>query len=71
MIEVELDIFSGHRNPRWVLADDEVADFRSLVRNERDNLLPLAQAPEGLGFKGYVVRAEGKDARWFSDRGLP
>jgi len=57
-VEVELDIFSGRPNPVWTLPEAEATAFRQKVDG-----LPKAtsgQVANNLGYRGFVVRADGK-----------
>ena len=70
MFEVELDIFSGRPNPRWVLNPEEEKEF--LVRLS-DGSVPIAplNAVGDLGYRGFIVRANEATAATLASRGLP
>jgi hypothetical protein len=53
-VEVEVDIFSGRPNPRWVLTAGEAETFLEKVA-----ALPRTSAKEpsgNLGYRGFVVQ---------------
>lgn len=58
MLEVELDIFSGMPNPRWVLTEPEERDLIERLTAEPEQISPVATADEefGLGYRGLIVR---------------
>lgn len=66
MLEVELDAFSGRPNPCWELTDTQAAEFLSRLRalrpSEGSHL-----ANEGLGYRGFVVRAKSKPVDGFDE----
>lgn len=60
-MEVELDAFSGRSNPTWTLPADKAARVRDALAR-----LPATDAaprPEGLGYRGFVIRHAGTEAR--------
>lgn len=59
-IVVELLIFSGRPDPEWVLEEEEIATLRDRLGSiQRDE--PIDEAPSGgLGYRGFLVRNEGK-----------
>ncbi len=70
---VELDIFSGRPNPRWLLrhGDD------GLLREVHQRLAPAigpAPEPPGLGYRGFTYKLDGTPWRayrgYISTRGL-
>lgn len=70
-MEVELDVFSGHPNPRWQL--DQLAGQRmaALIRqlgagtgNHLRNPPPLP----GLGYRGFIFVSDG--VRWRAWKGF-
>ena len=50
---VELDVYSGRPNPTWSLSPAEAEQMAGLLKD-----LPRAPAaaPEGLGYRGFVLR---------------
>jgi len=52
---VEVDVFSGRRNPSWEMTDDELAGLRAAI--ERLDTPSSRATPHGggLGFRGFVV----------------
>jgi hypothetical protein len=58
MLEVELDIFSGMPNPRWVLTRREEQELVDRLTAEPANVSAVATADEqfGLGYRGLIVR---------------
>lgn len=61
MLQVELDIFSGRRNPKWILSPQEEKEFMDRVTSEPQVLLPAAATHGRLGYRGYVVTALSED----------
>src|SRR5258708_6876659 len=56
-IEVELDVFSGRPNPRWVLSSSQEIEWTirlDSLPNAANRDLP--ELP-GLGYRGFVVKA--------------
>lgn len=56
---MELDIFSGRRNPTWELSRDLSAEVQSLIRAAS----PLSQsngevALPGLGYRGFIIHGK-------------
>ncbi|RKH03207.1 hypothetical protein [Corallococcus carmarthensis] len=58
MVTVELDIFSGRPNPRWALTEREARQLTERIRADPSLLLPLDADTGGLGYRGFIVRAE-------------
>ncbi len=62
-MRVELDVFSGVPNPSWTLEPDAAAALRDalarMVAKASD-----AQAPEALGYRGFVVDPQGELGDW-------
>lgn len=61
-IEVELDIFSGRRNPTWVLEREQEAEFLTLLKIIQSRPAESAQtAPKAppLGYRGFNIRSAG------------
>lgn len=59
---VELDVFSGRPNPRWTLAGEPLAE---IVRSVRAGMMTEANPPTHLGYRGFVLRGGGEQARVF------
>ena len=53
-LEVELDVFSGRPNPRWVLPADERDSLLNLVASLKEAGGPMPAA--GLGYRGFILR---------------
>lgn len=58
MLQVELDIFSGNPNPKWVLADREEQELIDRLTAEPEQVSPAYTVEEqfGLGYRGLIVR---------------
>ena len=52
-LEVELDVFSGRPNPRWVLQAEERDSLLELVRSLREAGGPMPAT--GLGYRGFIL----------------
>jgi len=63
-LNVELDAFSGRPNPRWELSAEQASEYRT-----RFGSLGPAASPstggDGLGYRGFIVRANGEEARFY------
>ncbi|WP_079149819.1 hypothetical protein [Streptomyces agglomeratus] len=59
MLEVELDIFSGMPNPRWVLSPQEERELTERVEADTSQLSEVTSPDEvlGLGYRGFIVRS--------------
>ncbi|MEW6352164.1 MAG: hypothetical protein AB1646_24185 [Thermodesulfobacteriota bacterium] len=61
-MQVELDIFSGRRNPSWDLHPGQADEFLRLLRQ-----LPATETvepiPDGLGYRGMIVRPSRDEKR--------
>lgn len=71
IVEVELDVFSGRLNPRWTLdpvVGELLAALLPSLTSRVDRLAPGDRELPGLGYRGFVVRAEGRV--WRVWRGL-
>jgi hypothetical protein len=65
-LEIELDAFSGRPNPRWELTGTQAAEFLARLRALR----PTQEGQfggEGLGYRGFVVRAKGEQVDGFDE----
>jgi hypothetical protein len=58
-LRVELDVFSGRPNPRWTLAGARLAD---VIRHLPEGAQVEAAEPTHLGYRGFVLRANGERA---------
>jgi hypothetical protein len=60
---VELDVFSGRRNPTWTLETEESQDLLAMISR-----LPPGDeiVPTGLGYRGFIVyrTVMGRPQRW-------
>src|SRR5437588_2052835 len=59
-VEVELDVFSGRPNPRWVLAAEQA---EKLLADLADRAPADPQEVPGLGYRGFVLNNLGQDRR--------
>jgi hypothetical protein len=67
MLEVELDIFSGMPNPRWLLSSAEEAELAEQVVADPGQLSAVVTADEqfSLGYRGLIVRrVKPDDGAW-------
>ena len=71
MFEVELDIFSGRPNPRWTLDAAEESELITRLLDRSVPIGPVAITDGKLGYRGFVVRANGATAVALAARGLP
>lgn len=70
MIKIELDIFSGLPNPKWILTDSEEGELIDRVIADPS----LTSPPEtvgGLGYRGYIVSASDAARTRLMNAGLP
>jgi hypothetical protein len=61
MLQVELDIFSGRPNPKWVLSPNEEKELLDRVDADPKVMLPAGATNGRLGYRGYVVTAVSED----------
>ncbi|MFB7375156.1 hypothetical protein ACFC0D_35590 [Streptomyces sp. NPDC056222] len=63
MLEVELDIFSGMPNPRWLLSPQEERELTERVEADTSQLSEVTSPDEllGLGYRGFIVRSVKSD----------
>jgi hypothetical protein len=66
-VPIELDIFSGRENPRWVLDRTGSEGLRDLQRRLRPGQ-PSTDEPPGLGYRGFLYVLEGQ--RWRAWKGI-
>src|SRR5215218_8023759 len=77
MLEVELDIFSGMPNPKWLLSQNEEKELVDRVAADPAQVSPAATDEEqfSLGYSGLLVRVvkpdEGAWAAYAADVALP
>ncbi len=57
-VEVELDVFSGRPNPRWVMAPQTAARLRAVL-SERAAAESVGEL--GLGYRGFLLTNRGLD----------
>ena len=60
-MEIELDVFSGRPNPRWVASPERAASISRGLSSLRD--APARPEPDHLGYRGFVIRQSGLRAR--------
>ncbi|GAB3196619.1 hypothetical protein GCM10027062_06350 [Nocardioides hungaricus] len=53
MYEVELDVFSGRPNPRWLLTPTEAAEFTQRVLDGATPAVPVDVSEGNLGYRGF------------------
>ncbi|MFF2267342.1 hypothetical protein ACFVTZ_03690 [Cellulosimicrobium cellulans] len=63
MIEVELDIFSGRPNPRWILTPQQEDNLLARIEGEAVTLGSVDTVEEKLGYRGFILRPDGATAR--------
>lgn len=58
MLEVELDIFSGMPNPKWILSETEEKELLDIITSDPTQISPVYTPEEefGLGYRGLIVR---------------
>lgn len=61
MLQVELDIFSGRPNPKWILSPKEEKELLSRIHDDPKVMLPTAATNGRLGYRGHVVTALSED----------
>lgn len=59
-MQVELDAFSGRPNPVWTLNNTQVRELQALLAGATE---AVAVPPEGLGYRGFVVRSTGAEGQ--------
>jgi hypothetical protein len=52
-VEVELDVFSGRPNPRWMMRSELVPGLSRITAQPQ---LVAANEPPGLGYRGFIIR---------------
>jgi hypothetical protein len=51
-VEVELDVFSGRPNPRWMMRTDLAQDLASVTGQPQ---VVAPNEPPGLGYRGFTI----------------
>src|SRR5689334_13843506 len=54
VLEIELDVFSGRPNPRWVVPEVERDSLLNMVASLREAGGPMPAT--GLGYRGFILR---------------
>jgi hypothetical protein len=62
-VKIELNVFSGRRNPSWGLTPEEITGFVATLRALPRSVGPL-EFPERLGYCGIVVSDEDASQPW-------
>lgn len=72
MLEVELDIFSGMPNPKWILSEAEERELFERLSADSDQFSPVYTLDEqfSLGYRGLIVRQIKSDEGVWSQQGL-
>jgi hypothetical protein len=61
MLEIEVDVFSGSRNPSWVINDETAQDvLREIVRS-RGAVTDINKGFQGLGYRGFIIKFPSSD----------
>jgi hypothetical protein len=55
-IRIEVDIYSGRRNPWWEPSDAEIDDLRRRLEQSRGERRDEQRPPPRLGYRGFVIR---------------
>ena len=60
-MEIELDVFSGRPNPKWLESPERAA----IVSRALSSLVeaPVQPEPGDLGYRGFIIRQRGLHAR--------
>jgi hypothetical protein len=66
LLEIELDAFSGRPNPCWELNGTQEAEFLARLRGLRPTQGSHFEG-EGLGYRGFIVRAKGEPVDGFDE----
>lgn len=66
MFEVELDVYSGVDNPRWVLDEKQESELLDRVVADPLQMSPTASSEVsfGLGYRGMILRQIKNDGPW-------
>ncbi len=55
-MRVELDVFSGRENPRWILSADATREFIALLASLSPEQEETGEPPHGgLGYRGFIL----------------
>lgn len=70
MLEVELDIFSGMPNPKWVLTRREEGELAERIQAAPEQVSPAFTNEEqfGLGYRGFIIRLLKEDDGYWTQR---
>jgi hypothetical protein len=71
LFKIELDIFSGRPNPRWTLDASEEQELMTRLLDRSVPMAPVNTSEGKLGYRGFVVRADGSTAATLRSRGMP
>ncbi|MFF7485734.1 hypothetical protein ACFZBC_09570 [Streptomyces luteogriseus] len=63
MLEVELDIFSGMPNPKWILSRREEGELTERIQAAPEQVSPVStsEEPFNLGYRGFIIRVLKED----------
>ena len=61
-LEIELDVFSGRPNPRWVASSEQSAAMSRALSSLPDAPHRRPE-PDHLGYRGFILRQHGLRAR--------
>ena len=62
-MKIELMVFSGRPNPKWLLLPDDLPGFPTIIGGFPRRTGPLA-LPQRLGYSGIVVSNENTSQEW-------
>ena len=71
MLEIELDIFSGMPNPKWILSQREEQELMDRITADPTQVSPVTTREEqfSLGYRGLIVRSiKPDDGPWSKSR---
>src|SRR5882724_5553115 len=57
-VEIELDVFSGRPNPRWLLSPSQEIEWAIRLDSLPNAAGQDMPEPPGLGYRGFTVRAD-------------
>ena len=60
-MEIELDVFSGRPNPKWLESPERAASVRRALASLVE--APVRPEPGNLGYRGFLIRQGGLHAR--------
>ncbi|HEX4961657.1 MAG TPA: hypothetical protein VF173_12510 [Thermoanaerobaculia bacterium] len=55
MLQVELDIFSGRPNPKWILTPNDERKMVDRIQSDPSLVIPASTRVGGLGYRGYII----------------